>query len=138
MNLEIMDHEGRAAAAKAEAEAAAAAAALDVGSEPDTEEDDPDLARRARDRRFLANAADTAWQAAGGAGTFPAAGLPGLLLVERFRSAGYRRAAAVGPGGANGENQLPLIPSRAKVPYVIVAGVEAKSAVFYAGSSFWI
>ena len=142
MKLEMVksaDEEAEDAAAAAASTAAAAAAAAADADEPDTEEDDPDLARVAHDRRFLANAADAAWAAGGGLDNSPTVGLPGLILIERSRTAAYNRAsvevsASITEGKTKGVQLQPPRTGK-KVPYVLVAGVEPKSAVFYAGKN---
>ena len=102
------------------------------GSEADTEEDDPELALRIRDRQFISNAADAAWRAGAGAGTV---GLPGLLLEER---AVLARNEAKGRKLVAGGGSLSIREAEgkdAKWFYTMVAEVEPGSIAFYAGES---
>ena len=108
---------------------------IESGSEPETEEDDPDVSRRLHDRHFLAGAADAAWREASGAGTV---GLRGLGLEQRAaitrKHTKPRRVTASGavasdPAADGGDE------SQVKWFYTVVAGVEPGSDVHYAGES---
>jgi hypothetical protein len=105
------------------------------GSEAETEEDDPELALRIRDHRFISNAADSAWRAGAGAGIV---GLPGLLLVERAVRARGGTALVNGQtssagGGSASIREASEDGNRVKWFSTMVAEVVPGSVAFYAG-----
>jgi hypothetical protein len=98
-------------------------------SEPDTEEDDPDISRRVGDSRFLTEVADTAWRTAGAEGIV---GLQGLTLEQRGmreRKRGTPRRITAAGSISDDEDVYEI-----KWFYTVVAEVDRGSDAFYAGN----
>jgi hypothetical protein len=105
------------------------------GSEPETEEDDPEISLRIRDRQFIINAADAAWRAGAAAGIV---GLPGLLLEERItrKRGGYtsKGRKLIAGGGSLGIREAGDEDQGTTLFCTAVAHVKPGSVAYYAGA----